>query len=68
MRLTLDTMYCKGCNLCIAVCTGRALTQGATRNTRGYMAPCWEEQACVACRNCEITCPELAITVEKEKK
>jgi 2-oxoglutarate ferredoxin oxidoreductase subunit delta len=68
MRLTIDTIYCKGCNLCIAVCTGKALTRGATRNARGYMAPLWEEQACVACMNCEITCPELAITVEKEKK
>ena len=68
MRLTIDTIYCKGCNLCIAVCTGKALVQGATRNAKGYIAPHWEGQTCVACMNCEITCPEMAITLEKEQK
>ena len=68
MKVTIDTIYCKGCNLCIAVCAGKALAQGETRNAKGYIAPHWEEQACVGCMNCEITCPEMAITVEKEKK
>jgi 2-oxoglutarate ferredoxin oxidoreductase subunit delta len=68
MKVTIDTVYCKGCNLCIAVCTGKALARGEARNAKGYIAPRWEEQACVACGNCELTCPEMAVTVDKEKK
>jgi len=68
MKFSIDTAYCKGCNLCIAVCTGKALTQGVIRNAKGYLVPECDEAACVGCMNCEITCPELAITVDKEKK
>jgi Pyruvate/2-oxoacid:ferredoxin oxidoreductase delta subunit len=50
------------------VCAGKALTKGETRNAKGHIAPRWEEKACVACMNCGITCPEMAISVEKEKK
>ena len=68
MSVIIDTVYCKGCNLCIAVCKGKALSQGVTRNAKGYIAPQWAKQSCTACMNCEITCPEMAITVEKEQK
>ncbi len=68
MKFSIDTVYCKGCNLCIAVCTGNALTAGSARNAKGYIAPDWDEKSCVGCLNCGITCPEMAITVEKEKK
>jgi len=68
MRLIIDTIYCKGCNLCVVACASKALTPGETRNAKGYTFPRWEEQVCVACMSCEIICPEMAITVEKEKK
>ncbi|MDR2743960.1 MAG: 4Fe-4S binding protein [Desulfovibrio sp.] len=65
--VSIDAVYCKGCELCIAVCKNKALTRGTTRNAKGYLTPHWTEDACVSCRNCELTCPELAITVEKEE-
>lgn len=66
MSITIDTTYCKGCELCLVVCKPEALTQGSERNTKGYLTPFVNQEACVACRNCELVCPEMAITVEED--
>lgn len=66
--VTIDTLYCKGCNLCIAVCKPAALSQGSERNAKGYIVPDHNPELCVACASCEATCPELAITVIKGEK
>ena len=65
--VTIDKVYCKGCNLCIAVCKTAALSKGSERNTRGYLVPQHDTEACKACANCEVTCPELAVTVENRE-
>lgn len=64
----IDKIYCKGCNLCIAVCKPSALSKGSERNARGYVVPDHDPEACVACLSCEVTCPELSITVIKGEK
>ena len=66
--VTIDKIYCKGCNLCIAVCKPGALSQGSERNAKGYIVPDHNQELCVACTNCEVTCPEMSITVIKEEK
>jgi len=65
--VTIDKIYCKGCNLCIAVCKTAALSKGSERNAKGYLIPLHDSEACSACANCEVTCPELAVTVEKSE-
>ena len=67
MSLIIDKTYCKGCNLCAVVCKPQALSKGNERNAKGYLTPEWDAEKCVQCENCAITCPELAITVKKEK-
>lgn len=68
MSVVIDKEYCKGCNLCIAVCKPGALSEGGERNAKSYLVPDHDPEKCVACGTCEITCPEMAITVTKEKE
>ena len=64
----IDKHYCKGCNLCIAVCKVEALSKGSERNAKGYIVPVHDSSLCVACTFCEMTCPEMVITVSKGEK
>jgi len=66
--VTIDKVYCKECDLCIAVCKPAALSKGSERNAKGYLAPEHNPQLCVACGNCELTCPEMAMTLIKGDK
>ena len=66
--VTIDKVYCKGCNLCVAVCKPGSLSKGSERNAKGYMMPAYEPEGCIACGNCELTCPEMAITLIKGEK
>ncbi|MDR1946330.1 MAG: ferredoxin family protein [Desulfovibrio sp.] len=67
MKITIDSRYCKGCGLCVAVCKTHALTQGNERNEAGYMPPHAEKESCVGCGACWIICPEMALTVEEDR-
>ncbi|MGL5512881.1 MAG: 4Fe-4S dicluster domain-containing protein [Sporomusa sp.] len=62
----IDVNYCKGCNLCVAICPKEALVKGHNRNSKGYIVPDSKADKCVNCKNCEIVCPELAISLTKE--
>ena len=66
--VTINKVYCKGCDLCIAVCKPAALSKGTERNAKGYIVPKHDPEPCIACGNCELTCPEMAITVIKGGK
>lgn len=68
MSVIIDDLYCKGCELCLVVCKPQALSTGTRRNAKGYLMPDVDQDACIACGNCEITCPEMAVTVTVEEK
>ena len=68
MTITIDETYCKGCSLCIAACGPQALDKGTRRNATGYVVPELKAEKCVACGNCEWTCPEMAITVTRPER
>lgn len=68
MSLTIDKDYCKGCTICVVVCKPGALSPGTERNAKSYLVPAHDPELCVACGNCAVTCPELAITVVKDKE
>ncbi len=63
-RIEIDNAYCKGCQLCIAVCPQNVLELSQVRNSKGYLVPCATRgDDCTGCLQCEMTCPDLAVTV-----
>jgi 2-oxoglutarate ferredoxin oxidoreductase subunit delta len=66
--VTFDETYCKGCGLCVDVCPQKIIELDRGRLTeKGYHpAVIKDGDACIACANCAIMCPDSAIRVEKE--
>ncbi len=66
-RVTFEERYCKGCELCVSVCPVHIIEMDHSRlNENGYHpAGVTEQEKCIACANCAITCPDSVITVEK---
>lgn len=57
---------CKGCAYCVEFCPRNVLAQSDRYNTKGYHPPdVAAPEACLACRLCEILCPEFAIGIEE---
>ena len=66
VKLTIQTEHCKGCGLCVEVCSQGAL-QLASRLTRKGNHPVeLKSESCTGCTNCALVCPEAAITVSRE--
>ncbi|MBI9032031.1 ferredoxin family protein [bacterium] len=65
-RMTVNPKYCKGCGLCIAACPKKIIRFSVNINEKGYnYAECFDQEACIACKLCYTTCPDVAITIEK---
>jgi len=57
-EITVNEKLCKKCNLCVAFCPRKVLTgTGAPEITNAG--------ACVGCLQCEMHCPDFAITVRR---
>lgn len=55
---------CKGCQLCVRYCPCDVLEMSDDTNARGYHPPrAKNPDQCVACRLCELICPEFCIYV-----
>ena len=68
-EIQIDSQFCKGCGLCIQVCPRKVLGKGDRRNRAGYSLPqILALENCGVCLLCEMTCPDLALTVVEEKK
>ncbi|HEU12652.1 MAG: 4Fe-4S dicluster domain-containing protein [Thermoplasmata archaeon] len=72
MYPTINTDYCKGCNLCVEVCPKKVFETGRNITHRGYYAAVvsFKEQCTnfkipnggkPLCEICWLTCPEHAI-------
>ena len=60
---------CKGCNFCIEFCSNKVLEVSDEFNVKGYHPPQVKDPAgCVACKLCELICPEFAIYVTEDKQ
>lgn len=55
----IDREWCKGCGICIAFCPKNVLE--LDRKEKAVAA---RIEACIACRLCELRCPDLAVEVE----
>ncbi|RTZ93489.1 MAG: 4Fe-4S ferredoxin [Deltaproteobacteria bacterium] len=55
--------WCKGCGICISFCPKEVLAQ----DEDGHAYP-KNLDACIACMQCELRCPDFAITVITEDR
>jgi len=62
--IVVDERYCKGCGICVHFCPRQALKPAEKVNAQGYYVPYLARpDACSACRQCELLCPDFAIFV-----
>jgi len=65
--ILIDDRFCKGCLLCLQVCPKKIFERGGPRSGAGYGMPrAAKIESCTSCRLCEMTCPDLALTVVAE--
>jgi 2-oxoglutarate ferredoxin oxidoreductase subunit delta len=68
-KIEIDIETCKGCEFCVCACPVRIIRMSGKSNTRGYRyAEVEGMEKCTACKACALVCPDVAITVWKEKK
>jgi len=63
-----QTELCKGCELCIAACPQDCLGLSAELNKQGYRYAQLISDTCTGCVNCALVCPDVVITVFRQKK
>lgn len=62
----LDPSLCKGCQICIEVCPKRVFEKTDKISKRAYpIIKAARPSECIGCLECEMLCPDIAITVEK---
>jgi 2-oxoglutarate ferredoxin oxidoreductase subunit delta len=64
--IIIDRNLCKGCNICVEVCTpGTLELVDAPDKWEGSVVQVKDVELCNFCRLCEIQCPDFAIRVVK---
>ena len=62
-QVSVNAKWCKSCGLCAEFCLKKVFDFLA-----GTTVVPARQADCVGCRQCELKCPELAITVEVHKE
>ena len=60
--VVVNEAWCKGCDICINYCPKKVLA----RNAAGK-ASVVRPEACILCENCELLCPDFAITLTRRR-
>ncbi|MHA1269002.1 MAG: 4Fe-4S dicluster domain-containing protein [Candidatus Helarchaeota archaeon] len=72
MKISIDEEFCKGtnsCGYCIMICPKGIFEKSSKMNKRGYLLPIVKNNdSCINCKKCELICPEMAISVEKNEE
>ena len=65
-KIEVDTIRCKGCELCIPACPRGVIALSKTFSSSGYYpAEMAKPEACTGCMLCAYVCPDVAIEVYK---
>jgi len=65
----VDTDNCKACDICVSVCPSGVLgMRYESTSTLGAMISIDNPEACIGCKECELTCPDFAIFVAEPKE
>ena len=67
IKVIIHEDVCKSCGLCVRLCPKGVLAlQTNHLNTKGYYpVEVAHPENCVACLSCAMTCPDVAIEIEK---
>lgn len=66
MQVTVDTKWCKGCQICLHFCPKGVFEMGSVRNEKGNLSPYAKNiEKCIGCCTCERLCPDFCIDVQK---
>ncbi|GAF03035.1 4Fe-4S dicluster domain-containing protein [Saccharicrinis fermentans] len=66
--IVVDSVKCKGCELCMVSCPTNAIEMAKDVNGKGYhFAQLGIPEACIGCANCAAVCPDSCITVYRAK-
>jgi 2-oxoglutarate ferredoxin oxidoreductase subunit delta len=57
-ELVIERAWCKGCRICVHFCPKKVLDLDADDKVMAS-----RPKDCIACKMCELRCPDLAITV-----
>ena len=66
-KVTIQEDVCKSCGLCVRLCPkGVLATQTSHLNVKGYYpVEVAHPEDCIGCMSCAMTCPDVAIIIEK---
>lgn len=59
--IEINKKWCKGCGLCVAICPKQVLTISQEERKAKVVSV----EACIGCFQCELHCPDFAISVNK---
>ncbi len=62
-RHVINRNWCKGCGICVHFCPRNVLELDDQDKVAAA-----RPQDCIACRLCELRCPDLAIEIELEQE
>jgi len=66
-KIIIDTERCKGCGLCVAVCSQGSIVISNVPNKAGYFPANATNIDCTGCAMCAIICPETIIEVYRDE-
>lgn len=69
-RIVVNTEACKGCELCVTICSASLIQLAESFNSKGYRPAelVDPEHRCTGCTLCAMICPDAAIIVFREVK
>ena len=65
----VNTDNCKACDICVSVCPSGVLgMKYESTSTLGAMISIIAPEACIGCNDCELHCPDFAISVAEKSE